>query len=134
PELGFVVADGLLCLVAVGDVSVRKTVVVEIECATAPGPTGALDGIVERRLLEPPSGPRVAEPVPECDARALRLVFGNPRSPQTEMFQTVRDGRVHSNHQNVESSVRVEVRQRVCHAERMRFGDPLAGDVGEMAA
>ena len=134
PDLGFVVADGLFCLVAVGNVNVGKTIVVEIERTAAPGPTGARDGIVERRLLEPPIGPREVEPVPECHARTHRVVFENPRSPQIEMFQTIRDGRIHSNHQNVKSSVRVEVRQRVCHAERMRLGDPLASDVAEMTA
>src|SRR5207302_137983 len=35
--------------------------------------------------------------------------------------------------QKVESSVGVEIRQRVSHAESMWLSDPLAGDVDEMA-
>ena len=49
------------------------------------------------------------------------------------MLQPVHRGRIHPDHQKVESSVGIEIRQRVAHAEGVRLGDPLAGHVGEMA-
>src|SRR5437867_6083784 len=75
PELALVVPDRLFCLVAIGDVNVRKSVVVEIECAASPGPTRACDGIGEPGSFEPPIGTGEVETIAESHARTHRCPF-----------------------------------------------------------
>ena len=76
PEFRLVIADRLFALHAIGDVNIRKTVVIEIKRAAAPRPAGARDGIAEGRLLEPAVFPRQVKPIAEGHLTSHGPVFG----------------------------------------------------------
>ena len=123
----------MFALHAIGYIDIRKTVVIEIKCAAAPRPAGARDGLAEGCLFESAVRPRQVKPVAKGHLTSHGPFFGCAGARQTEMLQPVHRGRIHPDHQKVESAVGIEVRQRVAHAEGVRLGDPLAGHVGEMA-
>src|SRR6266567_4357656 len=134
PELRLVIPDRLLALKAVGDIDVWKAVIVEIERAASPGPAGAGNGITQGRLFEAAVGLSKTKPISKGHRRSSQAILSRVETPQAQMLQAVHSWRGHSDHQQVEPAIGVEIRQRVGHAEAMRLGHRLAGHVGEVAA
>src|SRR6266567_8682419 len=164
PELRLVIPDRLLALQAVGDIDVWKAVIVEIKRAAAPRPAGTGDGIIQGSfvtlcplqtsslspiahregggggrgpstlLFEAAVYPSKKKTISKGHRRSSQAILSRVEAPQAQMFQAVHSWRGHSDHQQVEPAIRIEIRQRVRHAESVRLGDRLAGHVGEVAA
>src|SRR5438094_5323284 len=98
PILRVVIPNGLLRLMAVGDVNIRKTVVVKVKRTAAPRPTRASNGFTERRLFKPAVGSRQIKPVPESHPRTHGAILGPVRTPRAKMLQPVNGGRIHADH------------------------------------
>ena len=75
PELRLVIPDRLFALHAIGDVNVRKTVVIEIKRAAAPRPAGARDSVAHGGLFESAAGTSNVQPVAKGHRRTALAVL-----------------------------------------------------------
>src|SRR5439155_27302853 len=118
----------------VGDVNIGKTVVVEIKRAASPGPAAPRDAVAQRALAKTAATLTEVEPVSVHKPDSHGAGVGKARADQSQMRQPVHGGRMHSNDQEIEKTVLIEVSDGVCHPGGVRLVEPLGGDIREMTA